>query len=246
MSLSTITILSLLVILTIGTLFSVFIPVALAEEVITILPGAQDRNRPRVLDINFYPIERGEDLTWFNDDDVSHRIIINETTEENNDTILVADSGIIDPENSYTYTFEEEGTYLFSSPTYPWVKGTVFVSDDISTVIQTDSENDIDVQLSWTPITPKVGQQTHFKIIFINKEKEENQKHIDYRFSIQDPAGKKIDLQAPHSGWGVESASYTFDEEGEFRPIISIFNINFIPVEFGVTEFELVTSTATK
>jgi hypothetical protein len=47
---------------------------------------------------------------------------------------------------------------------------------------------------------------------------EENQKHIDYRFSIQDLEGKKIDLQSPHSGWGVKSASYTFEKEEEFKP----------------------------
>jgi hypothetical protein len=223
------------------TLLFFAIPLAFAEEVITILPGAQDHNRPRFLDITFYPIEIGKKLTWFNDDDISHRIIINATSEENSATILVTDSGIIEPENSYAYTFEEDGTYLFSSPTYPWVKGTVFVSDDISTIIQTDSENDIDVQLSWTPITPKVGQQAYSKIIFINKGTEANQKHIDYRFSIQDLTGKRIDLKSPHSGWGVESASYTFKMEGEFKPRISIFNINFIPVEVGVTEFEMET-----
>jgi hypothetical protein len=218
------------------------IPLAFAEEVITILPGAQDHNRPRFLDITFYPIEKGKELTWFNDDDISHRIVINATTEENNNTELVADSGIIKPEDSYTYTFEEDGTYQFSSLTHSWIKGTVFVNDDISTATQTDSENDIDVQLSWTPSSPKIGQQTHFKIIFINKEIEENQKRIDYRFSIQDGNGKKIDLQSPHSGWGVESASYTFEKEGEFKPRISIFNINFIPVAVGVTEFEVETS----
>lgn len=186
----------------------------------------------------------GKELTWFNDDDVSHRIITNATTEENNNTDLVADSGIIKPEDSYTHTFEDEGTYHFSSPTHPWIKGIVFVNDDISTVTQTDSVNNIDVQLSWTPLSPKIGQQTHFKIIFINKDIEENQKHIDYRFSIQDPTGKKIDLQSPHSGWGVESASYTFEKEGQFKPRISIFNVNFIPVEVGVTEFEMETSAA--
>jgi hypothetical protein len=246
MSLLTITILSLLVILAVGTLFSIVIPLVFAEEIITILPGAQDHNRPRFLDITFYPIEKGKELAWFNDDDVSHRIIINSTTEGNNNTELVADSGDIKPEDSYTYTFDEEGTYRFSSPTHPWIKGTVFVGDDISTVTQTDSANDIDVQLSWNPSSPKIGQQTHFKIIFINKETEENQKHIDYRFSIQGPDGKKVDLQSPHSGWGVESASYTFEKEGEFKPMISIFNINFIPVKVGVTEFEMATSAATE
>jgi hypothetical protein len=220
------------------TSFFISIPLAFAEEVITILPGAQDHNRLPFLDITFYPIETGEKLTWFNDD-ISHRLNVNATSEKSTATILVADSGIIEPENTYTYTFEEEGTYLFSSPTYPWIKGTVFVSDDISTVTRTDSENDIDVQMSWTPIEPKVGQQTHFKIIFINKETEENQKHIDYRFSIQDPTGKRIDLKSPHSGRGVEFNSYIFEKEGKFKPRISIFNINFIPVKVGVTEFEI-------
>ena len=76
------------------------------------------------MDITFYPIETGKELTWFNDDDISHRIIINLVTQ-NNSTELVADSEIIKPDNSFTYTFEEEGTYNFYSPNYPWIKGTV-------------------------------------------------------------------------------------------------------------------------
>jgi hypothetical protein len=222
------------------------IPLAFAEEVITILPGAQDHNRPRFLDITFYPIESGKELTWFNDDEVSHRIIIDKTTDESNNTILVADSGIIKPEDSYTYIFEDEGTYSFSSATHPRIKEIVSVNDDISTVTRTDSENDIDFQLSWTPSSPKIEQQTHFKIIFINKETDENQKHIDYRFSIQGPDGNKVDLQSLHSGWGAESASYTFEKEGEFKPRISIFNIIFIPVKVGMREFEMATSAATE
>jgi hypothetical protein len=111
----------LLSVLTAG-LFFIAIPMASAEEVITILPGAQDHNRPRYLDITFYPIEKGKELTWFNDDDVGHRIIINSTEEEKNNinsTALLADSGNIKPESSYTYAFEEEGIYHFSSPTHP-------------------------------------------------------------------------------------------------------------------------------
>jgi hypothetical protein len=137
MSLLTITIISLSIILAVGILLLLVIPLAFAEEVITILLGAQDHNRPRFLDITFYPIEKGKELTWFNDD-VSHRIIINSTTEKSNSTELVADSGVIKPEDSYTYIFEEEGTYCFSSPTHPWINGIVFVNDDISTVTQTE------------------------------------------------------------------------------------------------------------
>jgi hypothetical protein len=103
LSLLTITILSLPVILVVGLLFFIRIPLAFAEEVITILPGAQDHNRPRFLDITFYPIETGKKLTWFNDDDISHRLNVNATSEESNATILVADSGIIEPKNSYLH-----------------------------------------------------------------------------------------------------------------------------------------------
>lgn len=95
--------------------FILGIPLAFAEEVITILPGAQDQNRPRFLDITFYPIEKGKELNWFNDDDISHRIAIN---MDNSTTTLLADSGIIKPGDSYTHTFEDEGTYQFYSPTH--------------------------------------------------------------------------------------------------------------------------------
>jgi hypothetical protein len=60
--------------------------------------------------------------------------------------------------------------HLFSSPIYPWIKGTVFVSDDISTVTRTDSENDIDVQLSWTPIAPKVDSKLILRLFLSTKK----------------------------------------------------------------------------
>ena len=180
-------VLLLLLLLLCILIFQTFIPVissAFAQEVITILPGS-DKNRPRFLDITFYPIEKGKELTWFNDDNVEHSIVINSITEDNK-TKLLTESEIIKQGDAFTYIFKDEGIYHFFSPAYPWIKGTIFVSNDISTVTKTDPKNDIDVQLSWTPSSPLPGQETHFKIIFINKETEENQKHIDYRFSIQD------------------------------------------------------------
>jgi hypothetical protein len=46
-------------------IFQTFIPIissAFAQEVITILPGSTDKNRPRFLDIIFYPIEKGKEF----------------------------------------------------------------------------------------------------------------------------------------------------------------------------------------
>jgi lipopolysaccharide export LptBFGC system permease protein LptF len=234
------TIIVLLFILIIATFISI-ITIVFAEEVITILPSSNDKSRSRFLDITFYPIEKGRELTWFNDDYINHRIIVNST--QDNKTIL-ADSAIIKPKDSFTYTFEEPGTYHFSSPTYAWIKGTVFVTDDIITETDTDSKNDIDVQLSWTPSAPTIGQEIHFKVIFIDKKTNKNQEHIDYTFTLVDPKGNKIALQAPHSGWGVEPASYKFGKEGEYKARIAIFNVLFVPVEVGTTEFDIITAAA--
>jgi hypothetical protein len=39
---------------------------------------------------------------------------------------------------------------------------------------------------------------------------------------------------------------YHLGYTGEFKPSLSIFNINFIPVKVGVAEFEMATSAATE
>jgi hypothetical protein len=49
-------------ILIIATFISI-IPLGFAEEVITILPSSNDKSRSRFLDITFYPIEKGRELT---------------------------------------------------------------------------------------------------------------------------------------------------------------------------------------
>jgi ethanolamine utilization microcompartment shell protein EutL len=86
-------------------IFQTFIPIissAFAQEVITILPGSTDKNRPRFLDIIFYPIEKGKELTWFNDDNVEHSIVINSITEDNK-TKLLTESEIIKLGDAFTY-----------------------------------------------------------------------------------------------------------------------------------------------
>lgn len=243
---------SLLFVLTFS-FFPYTIPLIFAEEVITIIPGSTDENRYRFVDISFYPIETGKEVTWYNGDTVNHRLIINSgpgpvnfTSSDGNvnSSFEVADSGIIEPNDSFAFTFDREGTFNFYSPIYPWIRGKVFVTNDITTVTETDSENDIDVQLTWTPSVPKIGEETKFKIIFIDRELDGNQKHIDYKFSIEAPGGQSIALQSPHSGWGVESASHEFIKNGNYKPKISIFTVQFIPVEVGTTEFGLMVSDA--
>jgi hypothetical protein len=108
----------------------------------------------------------------------------------------------------------------------------VSVTDDISSVTLANLKNNVEVQLTWTPAIPKVGVITHFKIIFIDKKTDKNQKHIDYVFSIDTPKNKTLYQQTLHSSWGVESAAYRFDTAGIIIPKVTIDAILFQPVDW--------------
>jgi plastocyanin len=106
--------------------------VANAEQyTITIIPGSSDKTSKTYFDVSFYPIQIGKQIRWFNADDIDHKIII--TTENGTQQVhQLAESGIIKPKASFSHRFDKPGMYHFSSPVYPWMKGTVLVSNDIA------------------------------------------------------------------------------------------------------------------
>ncbi|HJU58382.1 MAG TPA: hypothetical protein VJ583_01420, partial [Nitrososphaeraceae archaeon] len=141
-----------------------------------------------------------------------------------------------------SYQFEKEGEYLFQSPKYYWMKGKIIVTDDIKT-IKKSIGNGIDVYISWTPSTIKLGEKSLFKIIFADKKSERNQEHIDYSFTIQNPSSSSDTVSyknaITHSAWGIEPASHIFDSEGTFIGKLGIEGILFQPIEPEYAEFEI-------
>ncbi len=195
-------------ILIVFLLFSFDSQLAQSEEIITIVPGSSDSSRYRFFDITEYPINPGEEIKWYNADNILHNIKIMATDGR---TIL-SESDNIKPEGYFNYEFKEEGEYLFQSAKYPWMKGKIIVTDDINT-IKESFENDIDLYISWTPATIKSGDKAIFKIIFIDKKSNKNQEHIDYSFTIKEFTADKVLYKnsLTHSAWGIEPASYKFD-----------------------------------
>ncbi len=68
-------------------------------------------------------IEKGEKITWINEDSAFHTITSG-FYETPNDLF---DSGHLDPFESYTLTFDEVGTYDYFCTLHPWMKGQVIV-----------------------------------------------------------------------------------------------------------------------
>jgi hypothetical protein len=216
-------------------ILAVRIPIAYCKEVITIIPCSSNHNNPKFFDTPSYFTQKGQPISWYNADDVDHRIVI--TTADRKE--LLSDSGVIKPNGSYIFKFNNVGYYHFSSPVYPWMQGNVSVTSDISSVTLANRKNNVEVQLAWTPSLPKAGEITHFKIIFIDKKTNNNQKHIDYIFSIDTRQNKTLYQQTLHSSWGVESASYKFSNGGIFNPKITIDAILFQPVEPVEEDFRI-------
>ena len=92
-------------------LFSCYSHFAHAEEIITIVPGSSDSSRYRFFDITEYPISTGEEIKWYNADNILHKIQI--MSNDTNKTI-VAESENIEPKEYFNYEFKEEGEYLIS------------------------------------------------------------------------------------------------------------------------------------
>ena len=196
------------------------------EEIITIVPGSSDPTRYRFFDITEYPISTGEEIQWYNADNIIHNIIVTSTNGE----IIVAQSADI-----------KEGEYIFQSSKYNWMKGKIIVTDDIKT-IKESMENDIDLYISWTPSSSiKLEEKTIFKIIFVDKKSERNQEHIDYSFTIHNSTSDTVLYKnaVTHSAWGLEPASYKFDSSGTFIGKLRIEGILFQPIEPDNTEFEI-------
>ena len=218
-------------------LFSCYSHFAHAEEIITIVPGSSDSSRYRFFDITEYPISTGEEIKWYNADNILHKIQImsNDTNKS-----IVAESENIEPKEYFNYEFKEEGEYLFQSIKYPWMKGKIIVTDDIKT-IKERLKNNIDLNISWTPSIIKSGEKTLFKIIFIDKKSSKNQEHIDYSFTIKDLDDEKVLYKnsLTHSAWGVEPASHKFNSIGNFMGEVGIQGVLFQPVSPQYSEFEI-------
>mgnify|MGYP003577670919 CR=1 FL=1 len=100
------------------------------EETITIVPGSSDPDRYRFFDITEYPITTGEEIQWYNADNIIHNIIVTSANGE----IIVAQSANIKPKEFFSYKFAKKREYIFQSANYNWMKGKIIVTDDIKTI----------------------------------------------------------------------------------------------------------------
>ena len=71
-------------------------------------------------------IKQGSLITWMNEDSAFHSV----TSGFYGDPNGLFDSGYLDPHESFTFSFEDVGTYNYFCTLHPWMKGQVIVEPD--------------------------------------------------------------------------------------------------------------------
>lgn len=68
-------------------------------------------------------IKQGDSVTWVNEDAAFHSV----TSGYYDEPSSLFDSGYLDPEGSFSFVFENIGTYDYFCTLHPWMKGQVIV-----------------------------------------------------------------------------------------------------------------------
>lgn len=80
-----------------------------------------------VMDFAYSPasitVKKGTTVTWTNHDDVEH------TVTSTDDSPVSFDSGLFGKDESFSFTFNEVGTYTYFCMPHPYMKGTVTVTE---------------------------------------------------------------------------------------------------------------------
>jgi plastocyanin len=207
-----------------------------AEDVTFVVPGSKDPSLGQSFDPALQIIQKGQAIVFVNPDAEPHHLVI----KSNADGKQLFDTGELKPNGFVSYNFSDYGNYTIESTMYPHMKGNIIVTDDIATFSKTIEDQNIDVQLSRSPANPQINQETHFKLMFIDRNTGRNHPHIDYGVKVQNSRGELLNITGGHTVDGAEYWNYTFNEQDAFTPIVEVTGVNFLPIGKETVEFDTV------
>jgi hypothetical protein len=102
----------------------------------------------------------------------------------------------------------------------------------------------LDVKLESTPNPIKSGQETNYKVTFLQKGTDTVQVHIDYDFIILEDnnievfkASQQTGQPLLHTAEGIVTIPFTLEEAGNYTIKVSVMGINFIPMATEYADF---------
>ena len=84
-------------------------------------PGCDEADRCYIPSV--FTVDSGNQVTWVNEDSAFHSVTSGFYGEPSD----LFDSGHLDPYESFTFNFDDKGTYDYFCTLHPWMKGQVLV-----------------------------------------------------------------------------------------------------------------------
>ncbi|MDH3737049.1 MAG: plastocyanin/azurin family copper-binding protein [Nitrosopumilus sp.] len=175
----------------------------------------------------------GDTITWYNDDKEGHTVTSGEGSGRfgwMSDNFGKAD-GYFDsdrfmPGESWSYKFEESGTYSYYCIIHPWMEGVVIVEKEIPDyphdatgkklefpLLQYTPDRNIEVNLTWDPPIIKTHEKIQFVYQFYDPQTNSNLAKMKYDFIIFQN-GKEIFHDEGINQIGGDYRNFIFSDSG--------------------------------
>ena len=240
-------------------LLSVSVYSAYAENYIVDIPfGAYNPELNTPAEVWYDPpqmfVKVGDTITWYNDDREGHTVTSGEGSgrygwmSDNFGTPNdIFDSERFSPGESWSYTFDESGTFSYFCTIHPWMEGVVIVEKQIPDyphdatgkkiefpLLQYTPDTNIEVNLTWDPPVIKTHEKIQFVYQFYDPSTNSNLAKMKYNFIIFQN-GKEIFRSEGLNQIGGDYRNFIFSESGSIIIRIEGIHSPSILAEEGVT-----------
>ena len=214
-------------------------PIVFAEEYIVDIPfGAYNPELNTPAEVWYDPpqifVTVGDTITWYNDDREAHTVTSGDSPGrfgwmDNKDFGTpngIFDSGRFMPSESWSYKFEESGTFSYFCTIHPWMEGIVVIEKAIPDflhdasgkkldfpLLQYTPDRNIEVNLSWDPPVIKTHEKIQFVYQFYDPQTNSNLAEMKYSFVIFQN-GNEIFRDKGLSQIGGDYRNFIFSDSG--------------------------------
>ena len=213
--------------------------VVYAEEYVVDIPfGAYNPELNTPAEVWYDPPQMsvivGDTITWYNDDREAHTVTSGDSPGrfgwmDNKDFGKpdgIFDSGRFMPGESWSYKFEESGTFSYFCTIHPWMEGIVIIEKEIPDfphdatgkklefpLLQYTPDRKIEVNLSWDPPVIKTHEKIQFVYQFYDPLTTSNLAEMKYNFVIFQN-GQEIFRDKGLSQIGGDYRNFVFSDSG--------------------------------
>ena len=213
-------------------------PLAFADEYIIDIPlGAYNPELNTPAEFWYDPpqlfVTVGDTVIWYNDDKEGHTVTSGEgsgrfgwMSDNFGKSNGIFDSGRFMPGESWSYKFEESGTFSYFCTIHPWMEGVLIVEKQIPDfphdatgtklefpLLQYTPDMKIEANLSWDPPVIKTHEKIQFVYQFYDPTTNSNLAEMKYNFIIFQN-GKEIYRDEGLSQIGGDYRNFVFSESG--------------------------------